>query len=249
MTQMAGAAAPDRRLCPLGRGACRRRVGGFTLVELLVALAAMALLSAMAWRGIDAMGRAQSSTQAFGADVQALQAGLGQWTSDLDAVAVMPAVTAIDFDGRVLRITRRWPYEAPGATADAAGGGLRVVAWGLRDADGRRQWSRWQSGLLRTRAQWSDAWQQAAWWGQNPTVQLRQGEVLISGADEWQVFYFRNNSWTSPLSSAADGAANDTSQAPLPDGVRLILALTPGQAVSGRLTRDWVRPTLGPGGS
>ena len=99
MTQMAGAAAPDRRLCPLGRGACRRRVGGFTLVELLVALAAMALLSAMAWRGIDAMGRAQSSTQAFGADVQALQAGLGQWTSDLDAVAVMPAVTAIDFDG------------------------------------------------------------------------------------------------------------------------------------------------------
>ena len=94
MTQMAGAAAPDRRLCPLGRGACRRRVGGFTLVELLVALAAMALLSAMAWRGIDAMGRAQSSTQAFGADVQALQAGLGQWTSDLDAVAVMPAVTS-----------------------------------------------------------------------------------------------------------------------------------------------------------
>lgn len=82
-----------------------------------------------------------------------------------------------------------------------------------------------------------------------PTELLRQGEVLISGADEWQVFYFRNNSWTSPLSSAADGAAGNSSQPPLPDGVRLILTLTPGQAVSGRLTRDWVRPTLGPGGS
>jgi general secretion pathway protein J len=35
----------------------------------------------------------------------------------------------------------------------------------------------------------------------------------------------------------------------LPDGVRLVLSLTPGQAVSGALTRDWVRPTLGPGGS
>ena len=34
---------------------------GFTLVELLVALAAMAMLSLMAWRGIDGMGRAQQS--------------------------------------------------------------------------------------------------------------------------------------------------------------------------------------------
>lgn len=251
MRQTASPATPGGNRQPLVRGERRCRDGGFTLVELLVALAAMALLSAMAWRGIDAMGRAQSSTRAFGADVQALQAGLGQWTSDLDAVAVMPAVTAIDFDGRVLRITRRWPYDALGSAADSAGGGLRVVAWGLRDVDGRRQWSRWQSGLLRTRAQWTDAWQQAAWWGQNPTEQLRQGEVLISGADEWQVFYFRNNSWTSPLSSAADGAGAgaNANQPPLPDGVRLILALTAGQAVSGRLTRDWVRPTRGPGGS
>ena len=223
---------------------------GFTLVELLVALAAMALLSLMAWRGIDAMGRAQASTRIFSADVQALQAGLGQWTSDLDAVAVMPAVKALDFDGRVLRITRRWSYADPMATdTDAAGVGLRVVAWGLRDIDGRRQWSRWQSAVVRTRAQWAEAWQQAEWWGQNRTEALRQGEVAIAGAKDWQIFYFRNNAWTSPLSSAADGATATPEQAPLPDGVRLILGLAPGQAVSGRLTRDWVRPTLGPGGS
>ncbi|MEO6624446.1 MAG: prepilin-type N-terminal cleavage/methylation domain-containing protein, partial [Burkholderiaceae bacterium] len=36
-----------------------RHTGGFTLVELLVALAAMAVMSVMAWRGVDAMGRAQ----------------------------------------------------------------------------------------------------------------------------------------------------------------------------------------------
>jgi general secretion pathway protein J len=226
--------------------------GGFTLVELLVALAAMALLAIMAWRGIDAMGRAQASTRAFGSDVQALQAGLGQWGADLDAVAASPALTALDFDGRVLRITRRWPYEGPDAAAPSLGGGLRVVAWGLRDVDGRRQWARWQSGLLRTRAQWTEAWQQAAWWGQSPTEQLRQGEVLITGADAWQLFYFRNNSWTSPLSSAANGTTSGSGndgQAPLPDGVRLVLSLASGQAVSGALTRDWVRPTLGPGGS
>ncbi|MEO8542750.1 MAG: prepilin-type N-terminal cleavage/methylation domain-containing protein [Burkholderiaceae bacterium] len=235
--------------CAGGRRLRRGRSSGFTLVELLVALAAMAVLSVMAWRGIDAMGRAQTSTRVFGSDVQALQVGLGQWSSDLDAVAVMPALTALDFDGRVLRITRRWPYAEPGASAASAGGGLKVVAWGLRDVDGRRLWSRWQSGVLRTRAQWTEAWQQAAWWGQNPTEELRQGEVQIAVADELQVFYYRNNSWTSPLSSAANGAAGAAAQAPLPDGVRLMLSLTPGQAVSGRLTRDWIRPTLGPGGS
>ncbi|MDB5945160.1 MAG: methylation, partial [Ramlibacter sp.] len=31
----------------------------------------------------------------------------------------------------------------------------------------------------------------------------------------------------------------------LPDGVRLVLTLPAGQAVSGQITRDWVRPTLG----
>lgn len=223
---------------------------GFTLVELLVALTAMALLSLMAWRGIDAMGRAQASTRLFSADVQALQAGMGQWASDLDAVAVMPAVKALDFDGRVLRITRSWSYADPSATgADDAGVGLRVVAWGLRDVDGRRQWSRWQSAVVRTRAQWAQAWQQAEWWGQNPTNDLRLSEVVIVAADDWQVFYYRNNAWTSPLSSGSDGSMVGADQAPLPDGVRLILSLAPGQSVGGRLTRDWVRPTLGPGGS
>jgi general secretion pathway protein J len=31
----------------------------------------------------------------------------------------------------------------------------------------------------------------------------------------------------------------------LPDGVRLVLVLPPGQAISGKLTRDWIRPNFG----
>jgi len=63
------------------------------------------------------------------------------------------------------------------------------------------------------------------------------------------VFYYRNNSWTSPLSSAAEGEVVLGAQQRLPDGVRVVLTLSPGQAVTGVLSRDWVRTTLGPGGS
>lgn len=242
-----------------------KRWRGFTLVELLVAIAVVALLSVMAWRGLDGMARAQTQTLAQAERVQVLRAALAQWNADLEASTLLPPVGGIVFDGRVLRITRNHPYDepteapAPGAAGTAtapaappdgfaAGGSIRVVAWGVRGVEGQRQWLRWQSGPLRTRAELQEAWLQAGLWGQNATEELRQREVAVAGVDEWQLFYYRNNSWTSPLSSAAgSGTAAPTGQAALPDGVRLVLALSPGQVFAGTITRDWVRPTLGSG--
>ena len=234
------------------------RKSGFTLVEVLVSIAIMAVLAVMAWRGLDGMGRAQTQTRAYSDDVTALQAGLAQWGSDLDAMTQLAPVGGVDFDGRVLRITRQYLYDetsstastteaaAPGLGVAGGGGSVRVIAWGSRQIEGKRQWLRWQSPPLRTRAQLLLAWEQAGQWGQNPTEELMRREVAISGLDEWQVFYYRNNSWTSPLSSAAGaGALAPAALAPLPDAVRLVLTLSAGQAVSGKLTRDWVRPTLG----
>lgn len=227
------------------------RTPGFTLVEVLVAVAIMALLAVMAWRGLDGMSRAQIRAQSYSDDVSALQAGLAQWNADLDALTQLPPVGGLDFDGRVLRLTRQYLVDetstAPVTAGAVTGGGsIRVIAWGARAYAGKLQWLRWQSGPLRSRTELQAAWQQAALWGQNPTEELRQHEVAITGIDDWQVFYYRNNSWTSPLSSATGLVAGMAAgQAPLPDGVRLVLSLSGGQALSGTLTRDWVWPALG----
>ena len=47
--------------------------------------------------------------------------------------------------------------------------------------------------------------------------------------------------------TANAGAANAAPSTP--DGVRLVLTLPPGQPLSGALTRDWIRPSLGGGKS
>jgi general secretion pathway protein J len=222
--------------------ACR----GFTLVELLVALFAMALLAVMSWRGLDGMTRAQAQTEARADEVLTLQVGLSQWAADLDAVIQLPQTAALDWNGRVLRMTRR-------GTASVTDG-LLVVAWTRRVVNGQGTWLRWQSPQVTTRGDLEAQWQRADLWSQNPGDAERRGEVAVTPLDDWQIFYFRENAWTNPQSSDAS-ATGTTSGAPpasapavaapvLPDGVRLVLTLPPGQAISGTLTRDWVRPTL-----
>lgn len=219
---------------------------GFTLVELLVALFAMSLLAIMSWRGLDGMTRAQAQTAARSDEVLTLQVGLAQWSADLDALLQLPQTTALDWNGRVLRMTRR----SSGETTD----GLLVVAWTRRLVGGTGTWLRWQSPPLTTRGELDQAWQQADIWSQNPDDALKAREVAIVPLEDWQIFYYRSDAWTNPLSSDATAApaATGTPAGPraganvavLPDGVRLVLNLPAGQAIAGRLTRDWVRPTL-----
>ena len=228
---------------------------GFTLVELLVALFVMALLAILSWRGLDGMTRAQAATEARADDVLALQTGLAQWKSDLDALVQLPQLTAIEWNGRVLRITRR-------GTASATDG-IRVVAWARRDG----QWLRWQSAPLATRGDVDTAWLQADQWSQTPGEQERRSEVAVAPLEEWQLFYFRGDAWTNPLSSDATGTTAATTTNPfaaavaaatgtgtgrlavVPDGVRVVLTLPPGRALAGKITLDWINPKVGGGKS
>jgi len=238
----------------------RKRVckdAGFTLIELLVAISIMALLAVLSWRGLDGMARAQSQTSQRADEVLTLQAGLTQWKLDLDSMSHLANISSLDWDGRVLRLTRR---------SALGSGDIQVVAW-TRQSDAGGQWVRWQSAPLRTLSAWNDAWGRAASWAEFPSADDRRGEVVIVPLVDWQIFFYRGGAWSNSLSSegastaaAVPGTAGQPPNAPpvaatgasgaagapptVPDGIRVVLTLAPGQAITGRLTVDWVLPTL-----
>jgi len=218
-----------------------RRARGFTLVEMLVALFALALLAMLSWRGLDGMIRTRQLTEARADQVLALQTGLAQWQADLDAIAAFPPAAPLEWNGRVLRLTR--------LGSQSPGDGVRVVGWTRREG----QWRRWQSPVVTSRGDLDAAWTQADLWAQNPSDAMRAQEVAIAPLADWQIFFFRENAWTNPQSAntttatpAAGGAATAATTTTLPDGIRLVLQLPEGRAISGRLQRDWMRPTLTP---
>ena len=115
------------------------RQGGFTLIELMVAISIMAMMAVLSWRGLDGMTRAQALTSQRSDEVLTLQTGLAQWKVDLDMLTQTPGISNLDWDGRVLRLTRR---------TVPAGNGLVVVAW-TRRSDLGGQWLRWHHAIKR----------------------------------------------------------------------------------------------------
>ena len=210
---------------------------GFTLIELLVALAAMALLSIMSWRGIDGMLRTQEVTREQGDQHAIMQTVMAQWNADLNALMPLQGRQVLDWDGQVLRLTRK--------TSAANDNGALVVAWSRRNVDGLQQWVRWQSLSARTASEWNDAWSQAAQWGRNPSSDQMRRETVLLPLDLWRVYYYRSNAWTNPLSSDQSSASNPsgaTAMPTVPDGIRIELTLPAGKALNGVMTVDWVNP-------
>jgi len=202
----------------------------------LVASAILALMALISWRGLEGMSKAQEALQTRSDANQTWQVGLAQWRADLDNMVSLPNIPALDWDGRVLRITRQHSQD-PQA-------GMQVVAWTLRNG----QWTRWQSAPLTQRDVWAQAWNQAQIWGESAGQPLpnNANEVVIHAIRSWQIYYHRDGAWSNPLSSAGNNSALNPMNisAALPEGIRLVIDLAESAQVQGKLTLDWVRPTF-----
>lgn len=234
-----------------------RNSRGFTLIEVLVAVALLAMLATMSWRAIEGMSDAESMVRERSNALMRIQGGLDQWQADLDAVEDTGELTPVVFDGKVMRLTRR-----DAAEFGVSSPGIRVVAWTLRDSTDPShpgQWVRWQSLPLQQRQSLARAWQRAAEWGNGMNDEVRtsmqvngDAEIALFPLTQWQLYYHRGDGWSNPLSSAGSGnsggsnASASDSEDNLPQGIRVVLDVTPGASLSGRITRDWVRPTLEP---
>ena len=250
---------------------------GFTLVELLVALAIMTIMAALSWKGLDIMLRSREITQTRVDEVASLQNVMRQWEADLNAVfpittaagaptlssnsagitstnaikgtqvttptsnssSTSTQVMAIDWDGRVLKVMRR------SSTPSALGtdSGLNVVGWTMRD----NTWVRWQSPDLFRTADLISAWTLVNQWALNPSSESKQQETVLFNSAGWQIYFFRDNAWSNPLSSSgavsnANSANPSSALTSIPDGIRIEVQLP--KSLGGSIIKDWVRPAF-----
>lgn len=211
-----------------------RGPGGFTLVEVLVALLIMSVIATMAWRGLDGILKTRDVAQGSTDRVLRLQSVIAQWEADLNAVMDTAVIPAFEFNGSTLRLTRHQPE------------GAQLVVWALHG----KTWHRWASPPAARPTELEEYWMRSQQLLGNERGQMK----ALEGVNQWRLYYFRNNAWTNALSSGSEnpteidvnrvmqqtqsaGGSTATS-GPLPSGVRLELAFAEGSGLNGTLLRD-----------
>ena len=210
----------------------QRRRGGFTLVEVLVALVIMAIMSLMAWQGVDGIVRSRESNQIRLERTLRLETVIAQWEQDLASLQETGgAVPALACDGQNVRLTRR--------TDD----GVQVVIWSLRP-DGPRRHCLAALGRPGGDDDARPAGQLAAHAavpGQRARPAARAERpravagLLLPGQRLGQLPVDRQRQ---PADRAQARRCRGASRTLLPSGVRLVLGFAPGSGLVGNLTRD-----------
>ena len=211
----------------------QRPSGGFTLIEVLVALVVMSVLAGLSWQAVDAMVRTRQAVDQQSQRLVVLGTALAQWEQDLQQVLADAPLPALHFDGARLRVLRRVP------------GGVQLVVWSVRNG----QWQRWASAPTALEAELLQGWAQA------PQLLGREpGHItLAQGVGGWQLYFFRGNAWSNAQSSGdlVNPSTNPGAGQPsppgtptrerLPQGVRLVMNLQGASGV-GTLQRDVLVP-------
>ena len=152
----------------------RRRAAGFTLVEVLVALFILAILAAMAFRGVDALVHAKDGALASTDRTLKLNTGIAQFDYDVSQIIdskVLP--TAIMFDGATLRIARRTPQ------------GIQLVVWTLQD----RRWQRWAGAPVTHVTDLTNEWMRSQQWD----AISGNAVTVLRDVDDFQVYLCNPN--------------------------------------------------------
>jgi len=205
-----------------------RRASGFTLVEVLVAMVVMAIMSLMAWQGVDGIVRARESNQVRLERTLRLETVIAQWEQDLASLQETGGVVqTLTCDGQNVRMIRR------------TDGGLQVVVWSLRPGDNGSNWQRWAGPPVTTTHGLQDSWLRTQQFQGNEAGQLR----ALVGLEDWHVYFFQGNAWancqsTGDVLPTAASAPTGAQRTALPAGVRVVLAFAPGSGLAGNLTRD-----------
>jgi len=113
-----------------------RRTRGFTLLELLVAISVLAMVSTIAWRGLDTLVATRARLAPQTEDVRAVLVTVGQLERDLSQVAVptlfaltsTPVKVRTAGSGQSLEVLRRAPDQP-----DAPATRLQRVTWQVLD--------------------------------------------------------------------------------------------------------------------
>ncbi len=113
-----------------------RRTAGFTLIELLVAVAILAVIAVLSWRGLDGVLRARTALSEELKAVRGLQAAFNQIDADLRAAARDPNVNST----------------LPGVLFGQ--GQMMLLRYQFGDIAGRWHWVRytWEQGQLQRRS-------------------------------------------------------------------------------------------------
>lgn len=166
----------------MGPAYTTRRARGFTLIELLVAVAVLAIVAVLGWRGLDGIVRSRQALTEQMEQTRGIQLALAQLQSDMEHRALRKQLRsrenlAADNDRMIFVRT---------VLAESEPSRLQVVTYRIRDGVLTRRESRAVRDLLQLDALWAAAISDS---------DATPGVVLQSGVESMAVRGWRDGGW------------------------------------------------------